>query len=94
MFVLDEADKMLDMGFLDDVKRVVKHLDESNATRTSLKHLFMLHARPSYLIVSVLARLGGASPNNVLLVCAVGPASRKKRVTSLFTATIGKVNNT
>lgn len=25
--VLDEADKMLDMGFIDDVKRVVEHLD-------------------------------------------------------------------
>lgn len=28
IFVLDEADRMLDMGFVHDVKRILKHLPE------------------------------------------------------------------
>ncbi|MGD9559809.1 MAG: DEAD/DEAH box helicase, partial [Oscillospiraceae bacterium] len=32
IFVLDEADRMLDMGFVQDVKRVLKHLPEKRQT--------------------------------------------------------------
>lgn len=32
MFVLDEADRMLDMGFIHDVKRVIAHLPEKRQT--------------------------------------------------------------
>ncbi len=31
-FVLDEADRMLDMGFVHDVKRIIKHLPEERQT--------------------------------------------------------------
>jgi len=32
MFVLDEADRMLDMGFIHDVKRVIRHLPKQRQT--------------------------------------------------------------
>ena len=32
VFVLDEADRMLDMGFIHDVKKVIKHLPEKRQT--------------------------------------------------------------
>ena len=32
VFVLDEADRMLDMGFIDDVRRIVSHLPERRQT--------------------------------------------------------------
>jgi ATP-dependent RNA helicase RhlE len=32
IFVLDEADRMLDMGFVHDVKRIIKHLPEKRQT--------------------------------------------------------------
>jgi superfamily II DNA/RNA helicase len=31
-FVLDEADRMLDMGFIDDINRIIKHLPEKRQT--------------------------------------------------------------
>ena len=38
IFVLDEADRMLDMGFIHDVKKILKWLPAPKADHALLRH--------------------------------------------------------
>ncbi len=76
MLVLDEADRMLDMGFVHDVRRIVGKIPKSrqtmffSATLTSdISRLadFMLH-QPSYIAVTPAASVNGNIKQQVLFV--------------------------
>jgi ATP-dependent RNA helicase DDX55/SPB4 len=80
MLVLDEADRLLDLGFKDDLQRILRHLPKQR--RTGLFSASISEA------VDQIVRVGLRNPVKVAVKVKGGPGNEDKRTPARYILTL------